>query len=48
LVEKPKRKITLGTPRSGCEDNIRVDLREGGKVWTGIIWLTKETSGGLL
>jgi hypothetical protein len=36
-------------PRRSIENNIRMDLREqGGKVWTGCIWLWIGTSGGLL
>jgi hypothetical protein len=30
------------------EDNIKMDLGEDGAVWTGLIWLRTETSGGLL
>jgi hypothetical protein len=32
----------------GVEDNIRMDLRETGWVWTVFIWLRIWTSGGLL
>jgi hypothetical protein len=28
--------------------NVRLDLRETGKMWTGIIWLRTGTSNGLL
>jgi hypothetical protein len=36
----------LGVDR---EDNIRIDLVEiGWEVWTGFIWLTIQTNGGLL
>jgi hypothetical protein len=27
-------------------DNIRMDLRKGGVVWTGLIWIRIGTSGG--
>jgi hypothetical protein len=27
-------------------DNIKIDLREDGAVWTGLIWLRIGTSGG--
>jgi len=36
---KPGGKRTLGKPRRGWEDNIRMDLREmGSKVWNGSTW----------
>jgi len=38
----------LGRPRHRCKDS-RMNLREeGGKVWTGFIWLRKGTSHGPL
>jgi len=49
LVEKVKRKRTLGRPRRKWEDNIKMDLREVGKeAYTGFIWLRVGTGGGLL
>jgi hypothetical protein len=49
LVGKREGKRPLGKPICSWEDNIRMDLREeGGKLWTGCIWLRKGTSGGLL
>jgi hypothetical protein len=40
LVGKPEGKRPLGRPRCGWEDNVLVDLQEGGVVaWTGLIWL---------
>jgi hypothetical protein len=30
------------------EDNIKMDIREDGMLWTGSIWLRIGTSGGLL
>jgi hypothetical protein len=48
-VEKPEEKRPLGRPRRRWEDNIRMDLREmrwGGVMWTGLIWLRIGTSGG--
>ena len=32
LVGKPEGKRPLGRPRRRCEDNIKMDLREGGGV----------------
>jgi hypothetical protein len=29
-------------------DNIKMDLKYDGVMWTGLIWLRIETSGGLL
>jgi len=39
---------TTPRPRRRCEDNIRVDLRDGkdGKLWTGFIWFRTGISGG--
>jgi hypothetical protein len=48
LGGKSERKRSLGRPRRGWEDNIRMDLREiGRKVWTGLTWLRLGTNGGL-
>jgi hypothetical protein len=35
-------------PRLRWEDNIKMDLREYGFVWTGLIWLRMGTCGGFL
>jgi len=49
LVEKVKRKITLGRPRRKWEGNIKMDLREVRKeTYTGFIWHRLGTGGGLL
>jgi len=49
LVEKLKRKRTLGRPRRKCEYNIKMNLREVGKeAYTGFIWIRLGTGGGLL
>jgi hypothetical protein len=37
LVGKPERKRPLARPRSGWEDNIKMDLREIG--WGGMDWI---------
>jgi hypothetical protein len=48
LFGKPEGKLPLGRPRHRWED-IRTDLRkECGKLWTGCIWISIETGGGLL
>jgi hypothetical protein len=48
LVGKPERKRSLGRPRLRRVDNIKMDLRENGVVWTGSICFRIGTSGGLL
>jgi hypothetical protein len=48
LVVKPEGKRPLERPRRRWEDNIRMDLRYDGAIWTGLIWLRIGTSGGLL
>jgi hypothetical protein len=48
LVGKPEWERPLGRRRRRWEDNIRMDLREIGRVWTGLVWLRIGTSGGLL
>jgi hypothetical protein len=40
LVGKPEGKRAFRRPRLRWENNIKMDLREGGcGVWTGSIWL---------
>jgi hypothetical protein len=48
LVGKSERKRPLRRPRLRWLDNIKIDLRKDGEVWTGSIWLRIGTSGGLL
>jgi hypothetical protein len=49
LAGKPEGKRPLGRPRCRWVDNIKINLREMGRmVWPGSIWLTIWTSGGLL
>ena len=48
LVGKPEGKRPLGRPRRRWKDNIKMDLREGGKVETGRSWLRIGTDGGHL
>jgi hypothetical protein len=48
LVGKPEGNIPLQRPRRRKEDNINMNLRSVGVVWTGLIWLRIGTSGGLL
>jgi hypothetical protein len=45
LVGKPEGTRPLGKPRCSWVDYIEMDL---GVVWTGLVWLRIETSGGLL
>jgi hypothetical protein len=48
LARKPEEKRLLGRPRRRWVDNIKMDHRQDGMVWTGSIWLRIGTSGGLL
>ena len=48
LVGKPEGKRPLGRPRRRWEDNIKMDLREVGRVETGWSWLRIGTDGGHL
>jgi hypothetical protein len=45
LVGKPEGKTPLARPWRRCEDNIKVDFREMGCVWTGLSWLRIGTGG---
>ena len=49
LVGKMEGKRPLGRPRHRGDDNIKIDLQEvcWGD-WTGLIWLSIGTGGGLL
>jgi hypothetical protein len=42
LMEKPDGKRSLGRPRRRWIDNIKMDLRQNGILWTGSIWLRIE------
>jgi hypothetical protein len=42
LVGKPEGKRPLGRPRRRWVDNIKMDLRYNGVVWTGLIWLSDQ------
>ena len=49
LMGKPEEKRQLRRPRRSWKDNIKMDVQEiGSGAWTGLIWLRKGTSGGLL
>jgi hypothetical protein len=48
LVEKPEGQSPLGRPRCKWVDNIKMNLRYYGVVWTGLTWLKIGTNGGLL
>jgi hypothetical protein len=39
FVGKPDGKRPLGRPRRWWVNNIKMDLRQYGVVWTGVIWL---------
>jgi hypothetical protein len=48
LVGKPEVKRPLGKIRRKWVDNIKMDIREDGMLWIGLIWLMIDTSGELL
>jgi len=48
LVRKLDGQSPLWRPRRGWEDNIKMDLKQGVKVWTAFIWLIMATCGGIL
>jgi hypothetical protein len=48
LVGKPERKRPLGRTRRRWMNNIKMDLRYDGVVWTGVICLRLGTGRGLL
>jgi hypothetical protein len=48
FVGMSEGKKPLGRPRRRWVDNIKIALRWGGVVWTGLIWLRIGTSGELL
>jgi hypothetical protein len=48
LVGNPEGKRPLGRPRRRWVGNIKMDLRQHGMIWIGLIWLRIGTSGGLL
>jgi hypothetical protein len=48
LMGKPEGKRPLVRPKRRWVHNIKMDLREIGMVWIGLIWLRIGTSGGLL
>jgi hypothetical protein len=48
LVVKLEGKKPLGRPRTRWVDNVKINLMDRMRVvWTGLIWLRIETSGGL-
>jgi hypothetical protein len=47
-VRKPEGNRPLQRPRSRWVDNIKIDLRYDGMVWTGTIWFIIGNSAGLL
>jgi hypothetical protein len=46
FVENSERKRQIEKPRSRLQIAIKTDLRENGRaMWTGLIWLRRQTSG---
>jgi hypothetical protein len=48
LVAKPEGKRPRWRPRHRWKNNIIMDLRENGKLWTLLLWFRIGTSGGVL
>ena len=49
LVGQPEGNRPLQRPRRRWEDNIKMDLQDGGcAAWTRLFWLWIRTGGGLL
>jgi hypothetical protein len=48
LVGKPEGKRPLGITRRTWVDNIKMNLRQNGMLWIGLIWLRIWTCGWLL
>jgi hypothetical protein len=48
LVGKPEGKRPLGRPRRRWVDNIKMDVRENGMLWIGLMWLRIGISRELL
>jgi hypothetical protein len=49
LVRKPEEKRPLKRSRSKWVNNIQMDLeRQDGVIWTGLVWIRIQASGGLL
>jgi hypothetical protein len=48
LVGKPEGKRPLGRPSHTWVYNIKMDLKETGVVWTGLMWLRIGKGGELL
>jgi hypothetical protein len=46
LVDNPEGNIKSG--KRNWENNIKMEHREDGAVWAGLIWFRIGTSGGLL
>jgi hypothetical protein len=48
LVGRPEGKRPLGRPRHRWLDDIKMNLRYDGVIWTELIWFRREANGGLL
>jgi hypothetical protein len=48
LIGKFKERRPCNRPRHRWEDNIKLGIEEGARVWTGFAWLRIETGAGLL
>jgi hypothetical protein len=48
LVETPEETLPLERPSRVLEDNIKMELKQDGRVLSGFIWLKVGSSGRLL
>jgi hypothetical protein len=48
LVGNSEEERQLGRPRNRWVDNIKMDLRQNGVLWTALIWFRIGTTEGLL
>jgi hypothetical protein len=48
LVGRPQGTRPFARPRCGWKYNIKIDVKQDGMAWTGLIWLGIGTGGGLL
>jgi hypothetical protein len=48
FVRISEGKRPLGRHRRRWEDSIKMNLKDNGRVWTGFVWVTIGSIGGLL
>jgi hypothetical protein len=48
MVGRSEGRRSLGIPRHRWENNIKINLKEVGCAWTGLMWFRLGTAGGQL